>query len=112
VTLKPAKVLATRGDAPAATAPSEAKLPAKPNKFAQVRHRVRAAHAKPLPAPTAYTRSLALSETAKPVLGKHRKVAAVKPAGEQGDGGAIAKPAARAKPMRARAKPEKPAADE
>jgi D-alanyl-D-alanine carboxypeptidase len=112
VTLKPAKVLAARSNAPAVAAPSEAKLPAKPAKVAQVRHRVRAAHAKPLPAPTAYTRSLALSATDKPALGKHRKLAAVKPAGEQGDGGAIAKPAARAKPMRAKTKPEKPAADE
>jgi D-alanyl-D-alanine carboxypeptidase len=109
VALRPAKVLATRSDAPARVAPSEAKLPAKPAKVAQVRRRVRTAHAKPLPAPTAYTRSLALSETEKPAPGRHRKIAAVKPVGDQGDGGPLAKPVARAKPMRAKAKPAAPA---
>jgi D-alanyl-D-alanine carboxypeptidase len=112
VSSRPAKVLATRSDAAAVAAPSAAKHPAKPAKVAQARHRVRTAHAKPLPAPTAYTRSLALSESDKPAPGKHRKVAAVKPVSEQGDGGVVAKPAARAKPMRAKAKPQKPVEDE
>jgi D-alanyl-D-alanine carboxypeptidase len=108
----PAKVLATRGDARAVLKPIEAKVRAKPAKVAHARPRVRIAHAKPLPAPTAYTRSLAQSESDKPAPGKHKKVAAVKPVSEQGDGGPVAKPVARAKSMRAKAKPEKPVEDE
>jgi D-alanyl-D-alanine carboxypeptidase len=109
---RPAKVLATRSDAPASAAPSEARLSAKPAKVAQARHRLRTAHAKPLPAPTAYTRSLAVSETDKPAPGKHRKVAVVKPVSEQGDGGPVAKPVPGTKSMRAKAKPATPAEGE
>jgi hypothetical protein len=36
----------------------------------------------------------------------------VKPASEQGDGAPLAKPVARAKPIRAKAKPQKPVEDE
>jgi hypothetical protein len=105
----PAKVLATRGDVSAGVSPSQAKHPAKPAKVAHALARVRTAHAKPLPAPTAYTRPLSLTESDKPTPGKHKKVAIVKPVSEQGDGGPGVKPAVKAKPARVKAKPAKPA---
>jgi D-alanyl-D-alanine carboxypeptidase len=106
---KPAKVLATRSDAVPVTAAPDTKAAAKPVRTAKVRHRVRIAHAKPLPAPTEYTRSLSLNEGDKPMPGRHKKIAAARPASEEGDGGAAAKTVVKAKPARAKAKREKPA---
>jgi D-alanyl-D-alanine carboxypeptidase len=106
--IKPAKVLATRSDAVSVAATSEAK----PVKVAHVRHRVRIAHAKPLPTPTEYTRSLSLNESDKPMPGRHKKIAAARPVSEEGDGGAAVKTVVKAKPARAKAKREKPAEEE
>jgi D-alanyl-D-alanine carboxypeptidase len=104
---KPTKVLATGSNA-GSIAGSAAKPAAKPVRTAHVRHRFRIAHAKPLPAPTEYTRSLSLNESDKPMPGRHKKIVAAKPAGEEGDGGTVIKTAVKAKPARAKAKREKP----
>jgi hypothetical protein len=109
---KPAKALATRSDADPAAAAANVRPAAKPLKIAHVRHRVRVAHAKPLPAPTAYTRPLSASTSGQAPAGKHKRVAAAKPVGEEGDGGPSAKSIVKAKQIRAKAKHEKPAADE
>jgi hypothetical protein len=109
---KAAKALARRSDAVSAQAAANVRPVAKPLKVAHVRHRVRVAHAKPLPAPTAYTRPLSASTSNEAVAGKHKRVAAAKPLSEEGDGGPSAKSAVRGKPIRAKAKREKPAADE
>jgi D-alanyl-D-alanine carboxypeptidase len=109
---KPAKALVTRSDAGPAQAAANARPAAKPLKVAHVRHRVRVAHPKPLPAPTAYIRPLSASTSDQALAGKHKRVAAAKPLSEEGDGGPAAKSAVRGKPIRAKAKHEKPAADE
>jgi D-alanyl-D-alanine carboxypeptidase len=112
---KPARILATREEGKpvhAVLSRSDVKAAAKPATVAHARHRVRTAHAKPLPTPTAYTRSLAASESDKAPSGKHRRIAAVKPATEQGDGGLAPKAIAKSQPIRAKAKRQKPAEDE
>jgi D-alanyl-D-alanine carboxypeptidase len=109
---KPAKALAMRSDAGPALAAANARPAAKPLKVAHVRHHVRVAHPKPLPAPTAYTRPLSASTTDQALAAKHKRVAAAKPLSEEGDGGPSARSAVRGKPIRAKAKHEKPAADE
>jgi hypothetical protein len=109
---KPAQALVTRSDAGPAQAAANARPAAKPLKVAHVRHRVRVAHPKPLPAPTAYIRPLSASTSDQALAGKHKRVAAAKPLSEEGDGGPAAKSAVRGKPIRAKAKHEKPAADE
>ncbi len=105
---KPVKALASREDAPAPAA----KPAAKPAKVAHARHRARVAHAKALPAPTSYTRSLSANADEAPAPSRHRKVAAVRPASEEGDGGAVVKHVAKAKAHRARAKQAQPADQE
>jgi D-alanyl-D-alanine carboxypeptidase len=105
VNRKPAKLIA-------ASRPSEAAGAAKTAKVAHARHRVKTAHTATVPAPTAYTRSLSAQASDQAPAVRHRKVAAVKAAAEQGDGGLSKKPAVKSKALKAKAKHTKPADDE
>jgi hypothetical protein len=104
---KPAR-LARQANAVASAAAADVKPAAKPLKTAQARHRVRTAHAKPLPAPTAYTRSLSANASDKPMPARHKKLAAAKPKAEEGDGDIPAKPAFQGKPLKVHSHPGKP----